>query len=230
MCEAPAPGRQSPSPRQITSEVQLLVEGADLEGFCEGVCLHLTRLSEGIDPAPVQTALIKDIQIQNFGGVNQLRTFLKAFVKMSDFSCVTSVGIIRDAEGNAGGAFESVQGCLEGTDLRVPVRTGERVGEHPAITVMVLPGDNQAGMLETLLCETFCDEDVGTCIENFFECVEEVQPEKVHKPYKARARAYLATKREPHLSIGAAAKRGYWKLDHPALQPLCQFLVGVATG
>ena len=52
---------------------------------------------------------------------------------------------------------------------------------------MVLPGDNQAGMLETLLCETFRDEGVCTCIDTFFKCVEEVQREAVHRPYKARA-------------------------------------------
>ena len=232
MCETPAPYRNSTTPRQITAEVQLLVEGADLEGFCEGVRRHLARLPQGIDqrdPDPVQAAL-EGIQIQDFGGVTQLREFLKVFVKMPGFSGVTSVGIIRDAEGNAGGAFESVRGCLEDAGLQVPNRTGERVGEHPAITVMVLPGDNQAGMLETLLCETFREEDVRTCIDTFFECVEEVQGEAVHRPGKARVRAYLATKRDPHLSIGVAARRGYWNLNHPALQPLCQFLIAVATG
>ena len=219
-------------PRQITSEVQLLVEGADVEGFCEGVRQHLVRLRQRIDhrnPDPVQTAL-EGIQIQNFGGVTQLGEFLKGFVKMSDFSGVTSVGIIRDAEGKAADAFKSVQGCLKDARLDVPRMTRERVGERPAITVMVLPGDNQAGMLETLLCETFRDEGVCTCIDTFFKCVEEVQREAVHRPYKARARAYLATKQDPHLSIGVAAQRGYWNLDHPALQPLCEFLVAVATG
>ena len=49
-------------------------------------------------------------------------------------------------------------------------------------------------------------------------------------PYKARARAYLATKRDPHLSVGVAAKRGYWQLDHPVLQPLRGFLQNLAAG
>ena len=108
--------------RQITSEVQLLVEGADVEGFCEGVRQHLVRLRQRIDhrnPDPVQTAL-EGIQIQNFGGVTQLGEFLKGFVKMSDFSGVTSVGIIRDAEGKAADAFKSVQGCLKDARLDVP--------------------------------------------------------------------------------------------------------------
>ena len=230
MCER---CRNSTTPRQIMSETQLLVEGADLDGFCEGVRQHLVRLRQGIgqgDPDPVQAAL-ESIQIQNFGGVTQLREFLKGFVKMPDFSRVTSIGLIRDAEEDAGRAFASVQGCLEDAKLHVPDRTGERVGEHPAVTVMVLPGDDQAGMLETLLCETFRDEDVCTCIDTFFKCVEEVQREAVHRPFKAHVRAYLATRRDPHLSIGVAAQRqGYWNLDHPALQPLCQFLTAVATG
>ena len=230
MCER---CRNSTAPRQITSEVQLLVEGADLEGFCEGVRRHLVRLRQGIgegDRDAVQAAL-QAIQIQNFGGVNDLREFLRGFVKMPGFSGVTSVALIRDAEEDADSAFQSVQGCLREARLPVPDRTTERVGEDPAVTVMVLPGDDQPGMLETLLCETFRDEGVCACIDTFFQCVEEVQGEAAHRLLKARVRAYLATKRDPHLSIGVAAqRRGYWNLEHAALQPLCRFLTGVATG
>lgn len=203
-----------PTPRQIESEVQLLVEGKGPAGFFEALIEHLA---------------LENLQIQNFGSVTELRSFLPAFVKMSDFLRVKSVGIVRDAETNATGAFNSVQGCLARAGLPVPNVTGERVGADPAITVMILPAADQTGMLETLLCETFGDEDVCTCIDRFFECVEELQREAVHKPFKARARAYLATKRDPDLSVGVAAKRGYWNLEHPVLQPLRTFLSEIAV-
>ena len=202
------------TPRRIESEVQLLVEGNDLVGFCEGLITHLR---------------LENLQVQNFLGVTQLRTFLPLLTKMSGFARVTCVGIVRDAERHAAGAFESVQGCLERAGLPVPETTGQCFGDSPAIGVMILPGEGRDGMLETLLCDTFRDAATWTCIENFFQCVEELQDEPLHRPEKARARAYLATKRDPHLSIGVAAKRGYWDLDHPSLQPLCAFLQELAV-
>ena len=202
------------SPTSLESEVQLLVEGRDLEGFCEGLIQHLK---------------LEDIQIHNFGGVTELRTFLGGFTKRSGFSRVASIGIVRDAEEDATNALKSVQGCLEHAELSVPNTTGQPVGDHPAITVMILPDGSRPGMLETLLCETFSDENVRTCVDMFFECVEGLQPGIVRKPYKARARAYLATKPDPHLSVGVAAKRKYWNLDHPVLQPLRSFLREIAA-
>ena len=198
---------------RIESNVQLLVEGRELESFCEALTDHLG---------------LQNLQLQNFGGVTQLKTFLPALTKMSDFSRVTSIGIVRDAESDAAAALQSVQRCLERAGLSVPTAPGQRIGDDLKITVMILPGNNQPGMLETLLCDTFLEEDVRICIDTFFECVEERQDRIVRKPYKARARAYLATKPDPHLSIGVAAKRRYWNLDHPVLQPFCRFLRRVA--
>ena len=203
-----------PMPQPIRAKVQLLVEGSDAEGFFDALIEHLA---------------LENIQLQNFGGVTELRTFLPAFTKRSGFSRVTSVGIVRDAETTATGAFESVRGCLQRAGLPIPNATGQRVGDHPAITVMILPDGHQPGMIETLLCETFSNEDMRTCIDTFFKCVEEFQGRVVHRPDKARARAYLATKRDPHLSVGNAAKRGYWDLEHTALQPLHTFLRDIVS-
>lgn len=201
------------TPGKIEHEIQLLVEGRDPEGFCEELIKHLT---------------LKNVQIQNFGGVNQLRTFLPAFTKMSGFSGVTKVGIVRDAEENATDAFKSVQGCLERAGLSIPNKPEQPFGSQPEIAVMILPGGNRSGMLETLLCETFGEEDVHSCIDGFFECVEALQID-VHRPDKARVRAYLATKPEPNVSTGVAAKRRYWDFNHRALQPFCTFLKALAT-
>ncbi len=127
------------SPRKIESDVQLLVEGKDSEGFFNALIGHLG---------------ITNVQIQDFGGVTDLRNFLRAFVNGPDFSRVTSIGIVRDAESCSRGAFESVQGSLKGVELPVPQVARQLVGDRPAIAVMILPSENRAGMLETLLNET----------------------------------------------------------------------------
>ena len=119
--------------------VQLLVEGNDgLNFFKAFVKHHSEKLSLG------------KIQIQNFGGVTELSDFLDGFVGMTGFHKVRSIGIVQDAEDSAKSAFESVQGALENAGLPVPDCPEKReVKDKLAVEVLILPGGNQKGMLET---------------------------------------------------------------------------------
>ena len=199
-----------PEPNTIESKIQLLVEGNDQRNFFEAFIDHLS---------------LADIQIQNFGGVTDLRPFLSILVKRSGFrETVQSVGIVRDAETSAQAAFQSVQSSLSNARLPVPNRPEERAGSSPAVTVLILPGNNRTGMLETLLNETFANTPEEACINAFFSCVEDASGVPIQRPHKARAQAYLATKPEPHLSVGVAAKRAYWDLNHPVFDKLRHFL------
>lgn len=36
--------------------------------------------------------------------------------------------------------------------------------------------------------------------------------------------AYLATRDDPHVSVGVAARKGYWDLNHSALREVRSFL------
>lgn len=194
---------------EVEEPVQLLVEGNDQRNFFEAFLDHLSR---------------SDVQVHDFGGVDDLREFLRALVDAPGFKeTVQSVGIVRDAERCAASALQSVQSSVENARLLVPARPGERTGANPAVTVLILPDGSHAGMLETLLCESFADTPVDECINAFFECAEALG-ESVNRPHKARARAYLATKPDPHLSVGVAAKRGYWNLDHDAFGNVRDFL------
>ena len=198
-----------PSSSEITSAIQLLVEGNDPRNFFEAFIEHLS---------------LANIQIQNFGGVNELRNFLDGLVGMTGFQTVQSIGIVRDAETSARGAFQSVQSSLRNAELSVPGRPAERTDISPAVAVLILPGDNREGMLETLLCESLADDPVNHCIDDFFECVESLQDVSIGSPDKARARVYLTTKSRPHLSVGVAAKSKYWDLDHMVFNPIRDFL------
>ena len=193
----------------IESEIQILVEGNDQRNFFEAFISHLA---------------LANIQVQNFGGVDQLRDFLEGLVDVTGFQAVKSVGIVRDAETSAQAAFQSVQSSLSNAGLPVPNQPERRAGSSPAVTVLILPGNNRPGMLETLLNETFANTPVDDCINAFFGCVEDASGVLLQRPHKARAQAYLATKPEPHLSVGVAAKRDYWDLNHPVFDQLRQFL------
>ena len=81
-----------PSPRQLASSIQLLVEGNDQRNFFGGLVEHME---------------LPDFQIQNFGGVDELGNFLNLMVKMPGFHAVKMLGVVHDAETSAGGAFQS---------------------------------------------------------------------------------------------------------------------------
>ncbi len=78
-------------------------------------------------------------------------------------------------------------------------------------------------MLETLLCESFANDPVEECIDDFFECVKNKNL-PIENPHKARAHAYLTTKPDPHSSVGVGAKKSYWDLDHSAFGNIRNFL------
>ena len=193
---------------RIESSVQLLVEGNDQRNFFEAFVEHL---------------LLDNMQIQNFGGVDELRSFLLSLANLDGFDTVASIGIVRDAEESGESAFQSVQSSLANAGLAVPASPEERTGSSPPVTVMILPGGAEEGMLETLLCKTFEGSPMDGCIDGFFACAEAL-PDSVARSDKARARAYLATQARPHLSVGVAAKSGYWDLDHSAFGSVRSFL------
>ena len=199
---------------QIESAIQLLVEGNDPRNFFEAFVEHLS---------------LANIQIQNFGGVYELRGFLRALVNAPDFQTVQSIGIVRDAETSAERAFQSVQSSLERARLPVPDSPAERTDTNPAVTVLILPGDNRQGMLETLLCESFADTSVDHCIDDFFKCVESLPDVSIERSDKARAHAYLTTKPNPHFSVGVAAKNDYWDLNHSVFSTVRDFLQMIAA-
>ena len=203
-----------PRAEEIKSAIQLLVEGNDPRNFFEAFVEHLS---------------LANIQIQNFGGVYELSGFLRALVNAPGFQTVQSIGIVRDAETSAERAFQSVQSSLERAKLPMPDSLAERTDTSPAVTVLILPGDNRQGMLETLLCESFADNPVEGCIDDFFKCVESLPDVSIERSDKARAHAYLTTKPNPHFSVGVAAKNDYWDLNHSVFSTVRDFLQMIAA-
>ena len=198
------------APKEIERGTQLLVEGNDEQNFFEAFAIHLN---------------VEDVQIQVFDGRDNLRGFLAGLARSPDFRKVRSIGVVRDADESADSAFQSVRDALRNAGLPAPDRPTERVGENPSVSVFVLPGGGDQGMgsqgmgspgmLEALLCRTFAGTAVDRCIDTFFQCAAAADI-AIRHPDKARAHAWLATRPEPHVSVGVAAKKGYWDLEHEA--------------
>lgn len=192
-------------PERIERPKQLLVEGNDEINFFEALIKYLS---------------LSEIQIREFEGKGKLRSFLSGFVSMSGFDSVTSLGVVRDADGSAQAAFQSVQGSLRNANLPAPPRAGIRQSGTPDVSVLILPDESSPGMLETLLCRTFKGSEVDRCIDDFFVCAK-ASP---NKPDKARAFAFLTTTPNPHHSVGVAAKQGVWDFDDDVFERVREFL------
>lgn len=196
-------------PTQIKEPTQLFVEGKDVSNFFETFIRHV--------------AVRNAVQIQNFGGVNELRSLLRSFVRMPNFDIVERIGIVRDAEESAVAARQSVMDSLRIANLPVP-GDGEEPDGSLSVHVLILPDGEEQGMLETLLCRSVVDDPVNGCIEQFFDCVNSLPGTDIRRRDKARAQAYLATRPVPQISVGVAAREGYWPLDHEAFAEVRDFV------
>lgn len=195
---------------RISKRLQLLVEGNDQRNFAEAL---LARLGRG------------DIEVQNFGGITELGEFLAALQGAASFDMVEAIGILRDAEGVAADAFRSVQGSLERAALPVPDELGRRSAGVPRVTVFLLGDDG--GMLETLLNRTVAAAPEQDCVEAFVRCIEEKRGRPFRNPHKSRAHLWIAAQDRPEVSVGAAARKGYWDLEHEALAEVRSFLTNL---
>lgn len=195
------------------SSVYLFVEGKDEKNFFERYIEHMS--------------LEHIIGVEDFEGKDNLTKFLRLFKLRPDFGDATSIGIVRDADKNPKGAFASVQSSLDNNRLPRPGRMGEQVAGPPSVAVAILPGGEKPGMLETLLWESVGDPAIRRCVEDFLRCAEEAG-QRIDRRDKTLAHAFLATRPDPHVSVGVAALKHYWNFDHPAFYGLRDFLRTVA--
>ena len=198
----------------ISMPFQLLVEGKDGLNWFRALARHIG---------------VEGVQVQNYGSVSELRSFLPVFVRAPGFDHVTAIGVVRDAEKKpASDALASVRGALENAGLPAPSAPDTITDGPPRVSVLVLPDGRTPGMLESLLGETVKGTPVADCIDEFLKCAERDGELEIKRPEKAFAHAFLATRPDPHVSVGHAAQRGYWDLDHPALEGVRSFLSDLA--
>lgn len=197
-------------PAEMTEPIQLLVEGKDGMNWFRALVRHMGV--EGVD-------------VQNYGSVSELRSFLKMFAKAPGFVNVTAVGIVRDAEENpASDALASVRGALDNAGLPAPSVPDTIADGPPHVSVLILPDGESPGMLESVLGETVRGTPVADCIDEFLKCAERDGESEIRRPQKAFVHAFLSTRPDPHVSVGVTAQKGYWDFDHPVLDGVRSFL------
>lgn len=185
---------------------------------------------EGKDEVNFFNALLKYAEITNFevyevGGKQQFKDKLPALVRMSGFTDVEVLAIIRDADNDANGAFESIRNILKKEKLKPPVQTNQFSKGSPKIGIFIMPGNSDTGMLEDLCLKTVEHHPAMVCVESFIDCVSKLEnPPNRNNIAKAKAQAFLAAMPELVCSVGVGAQKGYWNFNSEELTDLKSFI------
>jgi hypothetical protein len=190
--------------------VQLLVEGRSTQILVETLARFL--------------GAAEFMEVQDFGGVKDLRATTRAWVAASGFrDNAQVVGVIRDAETNAASALQSACDALRAAGLMAPARPAALSAGRPKTAVFIMPGGSRPGMLETLCWDASSNHAARECVEAYLRCLEEreISP---HNREKARIQALLASRGADDAQVGRAAQQGFWDFNHPAFADLSRFV------
>ena len=196
----------------IKEPAQLIVEGRSDEEFFKALMRNMK---------------IDSIQTRRYDGKDKLRTFINVLKNQSGFNTIKSLGIVRDADNNTAGAFQSVCSALQNTGLNQPQKPGSFEGTNPRIGVLILPDANTPGMLETLCLRSVADDPAMKCVDDYFNCVQEKLGFFPKTKDKSQAQAFMASRFETVWQLGEAAQKGYWQLDHTTFDHVKRFINGL---
>lgn len=202
-------------PVEITQKCVLLVEGKEDQLFFDAI---------------VKQQNLQNIQIISYKGKTNLRPFLSVLVKSPEFhNRVISIGIVRDADTNASGTFKSICDALQNACLSVPHSVLEPVGQNPRITILVIPHGSTHGMLEDLCLESVIEDPSTNCMEQYFQCLQELPSSMPNNISKAKVQVFLASRHEPGKRLGEAAQAGYWPWNNEVFDSVKSFLQQIVS-
>jgi hypothetical protein len=200
----------------------LIVEGRDEQLFFEAAFQNYLGLT--------------GIQVMPIGGKKRLTRSLEILVNDVQFPTISSLAMLRDADTPSGHApaastatteaikaFQSICGSLGHVGLPCPAAHGQFVDGPPRVGIFVVPNGVDDGMLETLCLRSVATLPDFPCVDGFFQCLQQHSP-LPNNLHKARAHAWLASRREPGKRVGEAAQAGYWPWDSDAFTDLWSFI------
>ena len=193
-------------------------------------------LVEGEDERRVFTALAgqlgtRDVQIHPYRGRERLRPFLRNLAADPNFSDLSSIAIVMDADTDSDAARDRIVGALSSADLPTPRSplVPESDGGLTA-SFLIVPHGSDSGALEDVVLASVSDDPAIECIDQFFKCISEtglIGPNPTHLS-KARVHAFLASRHRPDLRLGEAAQRGgVWRFEDEAFDSLKRLLTSM---
>lgn len=184
---------------------------------------------EGADDARLFNALLRHIgvsgiQVLNAGGKDNIRQMLKVIKQSPGYSKVSSIGVVRDADANAGSALQSVQDALRDANLPSPDAPLSLAGTDRRVAVLIAPHGESSGTIEDVCLESVAGDAAMGCVQGYFSCLNNNGVEQPGNMRKAEAQAFLASRERPGLRLGEAAEAGYWDFEHAAFDPFKRLL------
>ena len=209
--------------KRIMKPYLLLCEGRDAEGFLINYLNSSTlaqdrRLSEGI-------------QVFDFGGNDDLATFLMNLKNMDKFDRVSSLAVIRDAEKNYEKACHEVGSALKKCGLTSPDSSGLWTDDGTGLRTgyMLFPLNCQAGTLEDLCLQILSEKNnnrILSSIDAFLGGMESSAGRSYRRIHKNKLHTYLSSSDEyVTMPLGVAASSGAFDWNSDQLEPLKEFLM-----
>lgn len=205
-------------PMRIESERLLLVEGPDDRNLFEALIRHRF----GGDPP--------DVQVVEAGGSSAFKARIDAVRRAARQAGknLRTLCIVRDADLDPAGAWQSVRGAVASSNLQPPDRHAAFSDASPSVGIFIMPDGVSKGTLETLCRRSVADEPAADCVERYLTCLDEHDATSSRNRDKSFAHAYLASRRDPVARVGEAAQQDVWDFDHPAFAALVRLLYSLS--
>jgi hypothetical protein len=143
--------------------------------------------------------------------------------------------IVADCDDNAAERFKKVIEVITVSNLTAPKEARRPSKGTPAVTVVLLPSNEEPGNLETLLLKTLKPHDKAACWDKYFECLkmDDLRPGVVSKK-KAATIIATANNSNPTCTLHylwSEKNRKYnpFSIEHDAIKELAAVLRGLAA-
>ncbi len=209
---------------EIIKKHLILCEGIDAKLFL----IHFLNSADLKENA----SFSEDIQVEDFGGNEDLSNFLGALKNMSGFDEVESIMIVRDAEKDADLAVQQIRSALTRSGLASPEHAGIWVGSEPRIGFLLFPAcekESEAGTLEDL-CLRILKEPASSVllqdVDQFLDDLSQNYDRQFPHRFKTKLHTYFSvTDKFVSLKIGEAAKAGAFDWSNCKLNYLKGFIL-----
>ena len=210
----------------------LLVEGNEDQEFFIQLGFHLEFTSE------------TPLHIVQYEGKNNLAKFLILVMNDPNFSQLTHVGIVRDADYNTN-AFQSVVTALVSANQNssrqfpIPEKAVQPSDGIPKLSILILPSVERDGMLEDVVLDALDNDPISICVNDYFECLADKGLEIVEERLsKAKVRVFIAGKNVDRRSserddtdklyLSDVFRMSWWQdqfWEHPSFDETKRFLL-----
>ena len=147
------------------------------------------------------------MQVISAGGKDKFPANLHAIqVAAKTGPTLRFIGVVRDADDNPDGAFQSVCAQLRNEEFEPPDRHASFSDGVPSVGVFIVPDGIQPGAIETLCRRSVEGSDTARCVEQYLCCLAAEEALESTNRDKSFTHAYLAAARNPVARVGEGAR------------------------